>query len=47
MLLWLTKNLRPDIVNSVYKLTKFLDGTTKATYKEMLRTIKFVLDFKE
>mgnify|MGYP000574595511 CR=1 FL=1 len=46
MLLWLVKHSRPDIANSVCKLTKVLDCPSKASYKEMLRSIKFVLDTK-
>ena len=44
MLLWLVKHSRPDIANCVRKLSKVLDGATEASYKEMSRTIKYVLD---
>ncbi len=46
MLLWIVKYSRPDIANSVRKLTKVLDFPSKASYKEMLRSTKFVLDTK-
>ena len=46
MLLWLVKHSRPDIANCVRELSKVLDGTTEAAYKEMLRVIKYVLDTK-
>ena len=36
MLLWLVKHSRPDIANSVGKLTKVLDSPSKVSYKEML-----------
>ena len=44
MLNYLVKHSRPDIVNSVRELSKVLDGSTPASYKEMLRVIKYVLD---
>ena len=46
MLLWLVKHSRPDIANAVRELTKVLDGASAAAMKEMLRTIKYVLDTK-
>ena len=46
MLLYLVKHTRPDIANAVRELTKGLDGPISAACKEMLRTIKFVLDTK-
>ena len=44
MLLYLVKHSRPDIANPVRELSKVLDGTSTAAYREMLRCIKFVLD---
>ena len=44
MLLFMIKHSRPDMCNSVRELTKCLDGATAASYKEMLRNIKFLLD---
>ena len=44
MLIWLDKHLQPDIANCVRKLSKVLDGTTEASYKEMLCAIKYVMD---
>ena len=46
MLLYLVKHTRPDIANPVRELSKCLDGTSPAAYKEMLRVIKFVIDTK-
>ena len=47
MLLYLVKYSRPDIANTVRELSKVLDGSTEASYKEMLRVIKYVLDTRE
>jgi histone deacetylase 1/2 len=44
MLLYLVKHSRPDIANAVRELSKVLDCSTKGSYKEMLRCIKYVLD---
>jgi hypothetical protein len=41
MLLYLIKNLRPDIANMVRELSKCIDGATLAAYKAMLRIIRF------
>ena len=46
MLLYLVKYSRPDIANPVRELSKVLDGSTDASFKEMLRVIKYVLDTK-
>ena len=46
MLLYLIKHSRPDIANVVRELSKWMDGATLASYKEMLRVIRFVLDAK-
>ena len=46
MLLYLVKHSRPDIANCVRELSKVLHGSTEASYKEMLRVIKYVLDIK-
>ena len=46
MLLCLVKHSRPKIANAVRKLTKVLDGASAAAMKEMLRTIKYVLEAK-
>ena len=35
---------RPDLANPIRELSKVLDGPTEASYKEMLRIIKFTLD---
>ena len=47
MLLYLVKSSRPDIANPVRELLKLLDAPTSASFKEMLRVIKYVLDTKE
>ena len=47
MLLWLVKHSRPDIANPVRELSKCLDGATSASYREMLRVIKYVLDTRD
>lgn len=44
MLLYLTKQSRPELGNPVRELSKCLDGATEVAYKEMLRIIKHVLD---
>ena len=44
MLNYLVKHSRPDISNCTRELSKVLDGSTPASYKEMLRVIKYVLD---
>ena len=44
MLLYLVKHSRPDIANAVRELSKSLDRSTPAAYKEMLRVVKYVLD---
>ena len=46
MLLYLVKHSRPDIANAVRELSKVLDSATDASFKEMLRVIKYVLDTK-
>jgi hypothetical protein len=47
MLLYLVKHLRPDISNSVRELSKVEDGATKAHFKALLRTAKYVIDTEE
>ena len=47
MLLYMIKHSRPDMVNAVRELTKCLDGCSQASYKEMLRVIKYLLDTPE
>lgn len=47
MLLYLVKYSRPDIANAVRELSKVLDGSTEASFKEMLRVIKYILDTKD
>jgi hypothetical protein len=44
MLLYLVKNSRPDISNSVRELSKVADGANEAHFKALLRTIKYVID---
>ena len=44
MLLYLVKHSRPDIANAVRELSKVLDCSNMASYKEMLRCIKYVLN---
>jgi hypothetical protein len=43
MLLYLFKHSRPDISNAVRELSKVSEGATEAHWKELLRTIKFIL----
>lgn len=47
MLLYLVKHSRPEISNAVRELSKVGDGATKAHWKDMMRTIKYVLDTKD
>ena len=47
MLNYLVKHLRPDIANCVSKLSKVLDGSTPASYKEILHVIRYVLGTKK
>ena len=47
MLLYLVKYSRPDIANPVRELSKVLDAPMSASFKEMLRVIKYGLDTKE
>ena len=47
MLLYLVKYSRPDTTNLVRELSKVLNAPTPASFKEMLRVIKYVLDTKE
>ena len=46
-LLFLVKHSRPDIANSVRELSKALEGTSPAAYKEMLRVLKYTIDTKD
>jgi hypothetical protein len=46
MLLYLVKHSRPDIENAVRELSKALDGTSPAAYKELMRVLKYVMDTK-
>ena len=45
--MYLVKYSRPDIANPVRELLKVLDAPTPASFTEMLRVIKYVLDTKE
>ena len=47
MLLFLVKHSQPDIANCTRKLSKVLDGASEGAYKELMRSIKFILDTKE
>jgi hypothetical protein len=47
MLLYLIKYSRPNLANVVRELSICMDGANLAAYKEMLRTVKFVLDTKD
>jgi hypothetical protein len=47
MLLYLVKHSRPDIANAVRELSKALDGTSPAGFKELLRVLKYVIDTKD
>ena len=47
MLLFLVKHSRPDIANCTRELSKVLDGANEGAYKELIRSIKFVLDTKD
>ena len=44
MLLYLVKFSRPNISNAVRELSKVMDGATPAHMKNMLMTIKFIMD---
>ncbi len=43
-LLYLLKYSRPCLANPLRELSKALDGANQATFKELKRVIKFVLD---
>jgi hypothetical protein len=45
-LLYLIEYSRPDLENVVRESSKSMDIASLATYKEMLRVVKFVLDTK-
>jgi hypothetical protein len=47
MLLYLTKYSRPDLCSDFRELAKCMDKSTKGTYLEMLRVVKFVIDTKK
>ena len=47
LLLFLIKFTRPDLSNSVRELAKVNDGASDENFKQMLRTIKFVLDTRD
>jgi len=47
MLLYLVKHSRPDISNAVRELSKSVSGATEYAWKELMRTIRYVLDTKE
>ena len=46
ILFYLVKYSRTDILNAVQELSKVLDESTEASFKEMLCVIKYVLDTK-
>ena len=46
MLLFLVKHSQPDIANCTHELSKVLDGANEGAYKELMWSIKFVLDTK-
>ena len=46
MLLFMIKHSRPDMANAIRELTKCLDAPSEASYKAMLRCIKYLLDSK-
>ena len=46
MLLYLVKHSRPEISNAVRELFKVGDGATKSHWKDLMRTIKYVIDTK-
>ena len=45
-LLYLTKDIRPDITNPVRELSKSMDGASMAHVTEMYRVINYVLEMK-
>jgi hypothetical protein len=47
MLLYLVKYSRPDLANAVRELSKAVQAPNEASWKEMLRVIKFTLDSKD
>ena len=47
MLLYLVKFSRPDTSNAVRELSKVMDGATPARMKNVLRTIKFIMDTRQ
>ena len=46
-LLYLTKQTRPDIANSVREHSKMMDGATKTHFESLLRLIKYVLETQD
>ena len=46
MLLFLVKHSQPDIANCTRELSKVLDGANEGAYKELMQSIKFVMDTK-
>ena len=46
MLLYLVKQLQPNLTNVSRELSKANDGANPATYKELLPVIRYVLDMK-
>jgi hypothetical protein len=46
-LLDLTKYSRPDISNAVRELSNSMDGATPLAFKEMKRSVKFIIDTNE
>ena len=44
MLLYLVKQMHPDLANATRKLSKANDGANPVAYKELLHVIKYVLD---
>ena len=46
-MLFLIKFSHPDISNAVRELDKVNDRSTQENFKQMLRTVKFVLDTRQ
>ena len=45
-LLYLVKNLQPELSNTIFELSKYLDEEIMIHYKALLRTIRYIIDTK-
>ena len=45
-LLYLVKKLQPELSNTIFELSKYLDEEIMIRYKALLRTIRYIIDTK-